>query len=911
MNTSDVAITNCNKAICDNISSVDERGLLSKNILSQLRNFVEAIMVKIYEKDLNLSLDFNYNNINNGIDYISSKGELKFLSKFHSLLQKSESHYTWDDDGSERLMLKYYEYLLRIKEYLKTHFHIDVLGNINEFPVNLDTTSLEYHREIASRIDSIIYKEDESKCKDRLYVQKTKPFFVDGKIYYEVTLSPANDYASKFDSIVAFTKFDITRNYAIKVSLKNAQVKMFNSNVNIKIIDNWMVSIRACEIKNFSKILGLEVKGDTAEAYRIMQYLTSTGHNILDLITMKQEYYEQAVNYIKSLCRKDTNFIILSMLEQCRTIVIKNMKGSNVIRYLLYKLNNKVTKNQYAIDEWVKSSSLYLRWGCIPFDEMPFTSSLIKHNVNSHDLFDCIDLEGKDYELLARRIIKNAEIKGMLYTNVDEIKYEGDLALLVEKYNSKLWYKHRDDRKLVLRNNYIFINSYEKYTIEIIEQLNNITDSGIRGYENTFDSWLAENENEIDDEDKKTILKTLFNHTCLSIIYGAAGTGKTKLITYISQIFSQNKKLFLANTNPAIDNLKRRVDVSECTFSTITKFLLNDDKTEYDLLIIDECSTVSNLDMYNVLKKAKYTLLILVGDIYQIESINFGNWFNIVKDLVNKNSIHELTQPFRTQNSDLLKLWSKVRNIDDDIIEHIARNNYSRQLDETIFTKNDDDEIILCLNYDGLYGINNINKFLQNSNNSDGVELGINTYKINDPILFNESTRFSPVIYNNLKGKILNIEKELNKIWFTVEVEKAINDLDLRFIRDDIELMGFPSGGKSEVRFYVDINPNSDDDDDLNSKSLVPFNIAYAVSIHKSQGLEYNSVKIVVTNEIEDLISHNIFYTAITRARNTLRIYWSPECGDKIIHSFKKEPNKKDVNIIKNIIAVENNASLN
>lgn len=903
-NTSTTAIINCDKAICDNIKFINERGLLSKNILSQLRNFSEAIMVKAYENYCNEVFAFNYETINKGIDYVNSRGELKFLSRFHSLLQKSESHYTWDDDGSERLMLKYYEYLLRIKDYLKINFNIDVLNNLDDFPINLDVTELEYHSDIASKIDTITYVDDKSKCKERLYVQKIKPFFVNKKIYYEVTLSPANDYASKFDSIVAFTKLNITKNYAIKVSLKTEKVKMFNSDVEIKIIDNWMVSIRACEVKNFSKILGLSINGNTTEAYQIMQYLTLTGHNILELITLKQEYYMNSIEHIKSLCKKGTHFYILEMLEQCRSIIFEKKCGSNVIRYLFYRLNNKIIKNQYEKGEWVNKSGLYLKWGCIPFDEMPLTSALVKHNINNHDLFECIDLSERNHELLARQIIKNSENKGILYTDISEIKYEGDLNNLIEKYNNKLYYKHREDRKIVLRNNDIFVNSYEKYALEIVRSLNSLTESGIRGYESTFKSWLSENIFEIDDDDKQKILSTLFTTSCLSIIYGAAGTGKTKLITYISQIFAKNKKLFLANTNPAVDNLKRRIDVGESTFSTVTKFLLSNDEIEYDLLIIDECSTVSNADMFQILKKAKYTLLVLVGDIYQIQSINFGNWFNIAKGLVEKDSIYELTQPFRTQNDNLLNLWSKVRNLDDDIIEHITRNNYSKKLDETIFTKNDEDEIILCLNYDGIYGINNINKFLQNNNTNLAVEIGINTYKIGDPILFNESTRFSPIIYNNLKGKIMDIEKTLNKVWFTIEVEKAINDLDIHFIKNDIQLIDFVDAENTIIKFHVDLNPDSDADEDLDSKSLVPFNVAYAVSIHKSQGLEYNSVKIVVTNEIEDLITHNIFYTAITRTKNSLNIYWSPECGDKIIKSFRKEKNNKDVNIIKNLYTI-------
>ena len=50
---------------------------------------------------------------------------------------------------------------------------------------------------------------------------------------------------------------------------------------------------------------------------------------------------------------------------------------------------------------------------------------------------------------------------------------------------------------------------------------------------------------------------------------------------------------------------------------------------------------------------------------------------------------------------------------------------------------------------------------------------------------------------------------------------------------------------------------------DEDAETNVPFQIAYAVSIHKAQGLEYNSVKIVITKEVDEMITHNIFYTAL------------------------------------------------
>ena len=89
------------------------------------------------------------------------------------------------------------------------------------------------------------------------------------------------------------------------------------------------------------------------------------------------------------------------------------------------------------------------------------------------------------------------------------------------------------------------------------------------------------------------------------------------------------------------------------------------------------------------------------------------------------------------------------------------------------------------------------------------------------------------------------------------------------------------------------------DEDEIISDSVVPFVVAYAVSIHKSQGLEYSSVKIIITKETEELINHNIFYTAITRARDSLKIYWSPESEKKIIGEMKRNFNEQDTGIIK------------
>ncbi len=157
-------------------------------------------------------------------------------------------------------------------------------------------------------------------------------------------------------------------------------------------------------------------------------------------------------------------------------------------------------------------------------------------------------------------------------------------------------------------------------------------------------------------------------------------------------------------------------------------------------------------------------------------------------------------------------------------------------------------------------------------------------------MLFNDTDRFRPVIYNNLKGKIVDIQTFPGRIQFDVALDRPVTAFDV----DGVELRHVTA---STVRFDVYDRGNGDDDDDSTSGS-VPFQVAYAVSIHKAQGLEYDSVKIVITDANEDSISHNIFYTAITRAREDLRIFWTPETEHAILSNLQRNVNNKDAALL-------------
>ena len=139
------------------------------------------------------------------------------------------------------------------------------------------------------------------------------------------------------------------------------------------------------------------------------------------------------------------------------------------------------------------------------------------------------------------------------------------------------------------------------------------------------------------------------------------------------------------------------------------------------------------------------------------------------------------------------------------------------------------------------------------------------------------------------------------QIQFDIELDKVINGMDADDY-DDLTLLDNSENGNSVIQFSVDkYKKSTDDDDDGTSSTVVPFQVAYAVSIHKAQGLEYNSVKIVISDEIDELITHNIFYTAITRAREKLKIYWTPEVENKVLSSIKPKVYIKDVALLKAI----------
>lgn len=890
-------IYDIDKVICSNLDLMDlqtvTRDLISQNLLSQSRNLVEHIAVRAYGKGKEIPL--NRETVPNALTYLKENNKYLFLRKFHSFLQESKSHYTPDNEGAERLMLKYYQYFVMIRNFAKKEYGMDLLANLEKFPINTDRTVAEFHEKIAERLrvnrPSLEYNRNE-----RMYVQKINPFIVNGVSYYEMVLTPAYDVTSKFDRFIVYSKNMIPDHYAIKAAIFYDDIEVEGKRMPINIMTEYSVSIRPCEFNNFAALFGIKIKMQvsSAEYIGMMYYLSNSGSSLLDVVLSSDVDY---FRYKQIMFERSKVKHFEPVLDKARQMILLGMPGSNTIRYLLHTMNNKVLKSQKCDEENKFLSELKIQWGCIPFDTMPFATSLLQHNPEAVDLFESIDSSGREHELMARYIHNNMSNNARLYTPVKELEeFTSNVDSNIVAFNDNIYYKH-EGRKLVKFGQSIYVKEAFDNTKYIVDALIKEAKLGIQGYTDAISIWMNENQN-IDSIEKREILQRLFEKTHVAMIYGAAGTGKTYLINHVSQFFDAHSKLFLANTNPAVENLRRKVFAQNCDFMTIRKYIMSKNvPTDIDILIMDECSMVSNADMAAVLRKLNCKIMLLVGDTYQIESITFGNWFSMAKYFIPQYTWYELKVPYRTKDEDLLTLWKKVRELDEDLTEHIVSNRYASNLGPSVFDRKSADEIILCLNYDGLYGINNINKFLQENNDNPPVRWGLWTYKVGDPILFNESERFIPLLYNNLKGTIVGIEKESEeKIWFTLEVDKVLTELDT--INFDIELLDSITPGKSVIRFYALRKKDSDNDETgFADETDIPFQIAYAVSIHKAQGLEYDSVKVIITEEVDRMITHNIFYTAITRSKKDLTIYWSPETQQKVISNFKIADAKGDATI--------------
>lgn len=389
-----------------------------------------------------------------------------------------------------------------------------------------------------------------------------------------------------------------------------------------------------------------------------------------------------------------------------------------------------------------------------------------------------------------------------------------------------------------------------------------------------------------DTKQKEAITQVLTNK--ISIITGGPGTGKTTIIKGIINSYMimnkikkdpQNYILLLAPTGRAS---KRLSEATNTPASTIHRFLKWDKTTNtfgidenckqnYGLIIIDESSMIDNHLMSALLRgiSLNNTQIVLVGDEYQLPSVRPGL---VLNDLINTSIKHiSLEQIYRQSNNSYIPNVAKnikeknltiIPNGDDySFIECNTQNikEYIIKIIEKMKQKNIDISKvqILAPMYKGENGIDNLNIILQDN--------------INEKDVFKEEITVGQILYRE-GDKMLNL----------------VNDLDNNIFNGDIGYI---------KRINIRDNPTTIDIDyDGNTikykkEDLQNITHAYAITIHKAQGSEFEHIIMPISLEYNRMLYNKLLYTGVSRAKQTLILIGSKEAYEQAInnnYSFKR-----------------------
>ncbi len=469
--------------------------------------------------------------------------------------------------------------------------------------------------------------------------------------------------------------------------------------------------------------------------------------------------------------------------------------------------------------------------------------------------------------------------KPMLLTNavsVLEINYEENKelfnsaldSLVLDKTCKIMWHNNME---IVIQSQYYF---YEYSVAQKLSLLNRSVISKKLDLTDEIAHFEEKNNISFHEEQKNAITNSI--NSGVSVITGGPGTGKTTIVKCIIEILTQNNLRFmlLAPTGRAS---KRLSDSTACEAKTIhraleiaqgntSRFVHNENNPfETDCVIVDEVSMV-DVALMNHLCKAlpRDCKLILVGDKDQLPSVGAGN---VLDDILKsgKITISMLTKIFRQKDNSLIITNAHLINsgkmplidntsrdfffeerldlnsIKDSIVDMVTR-----RLPD--FTKLESSQIqILAPLKAGVCGIDNLNRTLQE--------------KLNPPSLHKQEIAVGETIYRE-GDKVMQTANNYNLIWkringFLEEEGEGVYNGDIGFIESiDFQtnevLVIFEDGRKC-------LYPRSE---------ISQLSLAYAITIHKSQGSEFDIVVLPVIAGASMILTRNLLYTAVTRAKN-------------------------------------------
>ena len=345
----------------------------------------------------------------------------------------------------------------------------------------------------------------------------------------------------------------------------------------------------------------------------------------------------------------------------------------------------------------------------------------------------------------------------------------------------------------------------------------------------------------------------------LLVITGGPGTGKTTLINAILKIFTPLKAQIqlAAPTGRAAKRMSEATGFESKTIHRLLEYSMKkggfqkDHKhpLECDLIIVDEASMIDTILMHHLLKAIPAgAIVIFVGDIHQLPSVGAGN---VLKDMIKSRKIPVVTlqKIFRQaseshiivnahrinagkmpllQPSDGPGDFYFIQKEDPEQVLDLILDLVGKRIPEHFGFDPMEDIQVLTPMHRGIVGAGNLNLALQNRLNPRGqaIERGQRTFRIGDKVM-QIRNNYDKEVFNGDMGYVIRINPEMR------EVIISFDDREIPYDYGDLD----------EV------------------------NLAYAVSVHKSQGSEYRTVVIPILIQHYMLLQRNLIYTAVTRGK--------------------------------------------